>query len=198
MRKLLLCVPMMMLLALPACSGNAPGGSEAENLSLAVRSEYLEMTGWWADVDITADYGRRVYEYRMSARCEDGETALTLTAPDTVAGITARLKEGDGLLEYDGLSVETGTLDGEGLTPVSSIPALIESAKSGYITSCSLEKGESGSLLRLDCGDPEGEPGLGVETVLWFDADSHGLVRGEISVDGLRAVLCEFSNFTKE
>ncbi|MEA4933356.1 MAG: hypothetical protein VB071_07230 [Lawsonibacter sp.] len=197
MRKLLLCVPMITLLLLPACSGGS-GVNKAEELSLTIRGEYLEATSWTADVTVTADYGQRVYQYQLTAAASEDETVLTLSKPETVAGITARLTGKDSVLEYDGMSLETGPLDENGLTPVSAIPALMDAVRSGYITACALEEGESGSLLRLDCGDPEGQPSTGVEMTLWFDADTHALVRGEISLDGFQAVLCEFSNFTKE
>lgn len=195
MRKLLFCVPMMILL-LAACGGGTAGGSEEETLALAIRGEYLKMTSWAATAEITADYGQRVYQYTMSVEASDEETALVITAPETVAGITARLKGKDSLLEYDGVAVETGPMDQQGLTPVSAVPALLKEARSGYMRACALE--EDGALLRMDCGDPEGEPGRGVETTLWFDADTHALTRGEIRVDGFRAILCEFTQFTKE
>lgn len=194
MRKLLCCVLMMPFL-LTAC-GRAAGGNEAEQLALAVRGEYLEMTACAATAEITADYGQRVYQYTMTVEAAEEETALTLTAPETVAGITARLKGKDSLLEYDGMVVETGPMDGEGLTPVSAVPVLLEEAKSGYIRACSLE--EDGALLRVDCGDPEGEPGQGREITLWFETDTHALSRGEVKLDGFRAILCQFSQFTKE
>ena len=38
----------------------------------------------------------------------------------------------------------------------------------------------------------------GVETAVWFDLDTHGLVQGEISVDGARVILCRFTQFTME
>lgn len=191
MRKLLFCVPMMILL-LSACTGGAEG-NEAEELALQIRGEYLAMSSCAGQAAITADYGQRVYQYELAVAVDGEETTLTLSAPDTVAGITARVTGQDGQLEYDGLSVETGPLDPEGLSPVSAVPALLEGARSGYISACGLEE-ESG-LLRVDCGDPEGSPGMGTEISLWFDAAAHGLVRGEISVDGFRAVLCEFSEF---
>lgn len=195
MRKLLLCVPMMTLLLLSACGCSPAGAGEGEELALAIRGEYLEQPAWTAAAAVTADYGQRVYQYELTAACDGEETTLALTAPETVAGIAARLKGEEGLLEYDGISVETGPLDGDGLSPVSAIPVLLETARSGYIRTCTLD-GEAG-LLRLDCGDPEGEPGAGREISLWFDADSHALVKGEISVDGFRAILCEFTDFTK-
>ena len=191
MRKSLLCVLMTALL-LTGC-GQA-GVSEAEQLALAIRGEYLAVDGCTARAAVTADYGQRVYQYELAAAVNGEETVLTLSAPETVAGLTARITGEDSALEFDGLSVETGPLDGSGLTPVSALPALLEAARSGYITACALE--EEGTLLRVDCGDPAGSPGTGTETALWFDASTHALVRGEISVDGFRVILCEFSDFT--
>lgn len=191
MRKCLVCVLMTTLL-LTGC-GKA-GVSEAEELALTIRGEYLAMTGCAARAAITADYGQRVYRYELAVAVSGEETVLTLSAPETVAGLSARLDGEESLLEFDGVSVETGPLDGNGLTPVSAVPALLEAAKSGYITACALE--EDGTVLRVDCGDPAGSPGTGTETALWFDAATHALTRGEISSDGFRVILCEFSDFT--
>ncbi|MEY8403677.1 hypothetical protein AALA54_10110 [Oscillospiraceae bacterium 44-34] len=191
MRKRLLCVLMMTLL-LAGCGQT--GGNEAEELALSIRGEYLAMDNCTVQAAITADYGQRVYEYEMAVAVGEEETVLTLSAPETVAGLTARLTGEENLLEFDGVSVETGPLDENGLTPVSAVPALLEAARSGYITACALE--EDGTLLRMDCGNPAGSPGSGTETALWFDASTHALIRGEVSVDGFRVILCEFSQFT--
>ena len=101
-----------------------------------------------------------MYQYEMDISVEGEETVLHLTAPDTVSGFTARVTGEDSVLEYDGVWVETGPLDESGLTPVSALPALLEEARSGYITACALE--EDGALLRVDLGDPAGSPGTGL------------------------------------
>ena len=191
MRKLLLCVPMILLLA--GCSPSKV--SRAEELALGLRGEYLEMTACSAHLKVTADYGQRVYEYEMDAALEGEEMELTLTAPETVAGMTARFDGEAGTLEYDGVWVETGTLDGEGLTPVSAFPAMVAAARSGYITACALE--EEDTLLRVDCGDPASAPGEGREVTLWFEPTTRDLVRGEISVDGFRVISCVCGDFAK-
>ena len=149
MRKLLLCVPMIMLLS--AC-GRAPGGvGPAEELALTIRGEYAALSTWTAQAEITADYGQRVYEYAVAAEFDGAQTRLTLTALDTVAGLTAVLTENSGALEFDGLWVETGPLDPEGLTPAAALPALVETARTGYITACRLE--EDGLLRAALCYD---------------------------------------------
>ena len=184
---------MMTLVLLTACGGTA-AGDPAEELALTIRGEYAALSTWTAQAEITADYGQRVYEYAVAAEFDGAQTRLTLTAPDTVAGLTAVLTENSGALEFDGLWVETGPLDPEGLTPAAALPALVETARTGYITACRLE--EDG-LLRVDCGDPESDPGVGTETALWFQPDSHQLLRGEISREGFRAIRCDFSDFSK-
>ena len=191
MRKCLICVLMTTLL-LAGCGQER--GNEGEELALTIRGEYLAMDGCAARAAVTADYGQRVYRYEMAVAVSGEETLLTLSAPETVAGLTARMSGGENLLEFDGISVETGPLDENGLTPVSAVPALLEAARSGYITACALE--EEDTLLRVECGDPAGSPGTGAETALWFDAATHALTRGEISTDGFRVILCEFSEFT--
>lgn len=182
------------LLLLAGCFGQ----SEAQktlDLALTIRGEYLSLPGWSAHVSLTADYGQRVYDYELTASSHSEETTLTITAPELLSGVSARWQEKQGFLEYDGICVETGPLDPEGLTPMSAIPALLEAARSAYITSCCME--DSG-LLRIDCGSPDTPPGTGTEFVLWFTADSHDLTRGEILRDGFRCITCTFSQFTKE
>ena len=193
MRKRLFCVLMMTLL-LTGCGGT--GVSEGEQLALTIRGEFLAAQGCSATAEITADYGQRVYQYTMEVSGAGEEMTLTLTAPDTVAGITARLKGEDSLLEYEELVLETGPLNPAGLTPVSAVPALLEAVRSGYITCCTLE--EECGLLRVDCGDPEGTAGSGTEISLWFEANSHQLRRGEIRDDGFRVIDCVFTDFTNE
>lgn len=191
MRKLLFCVPMMILL-LSACTGGAEG-NEAEELALQIRGEYLAMSSCAGQAAITADYGQRVYQYELAVAVDGEETTLTLSAPDTVAGITARVTGQDGQLEYDGLSVETGPLDPEGLSPVSAVPALLEGARSGYIVSCALE--EDGAPAPYGLWGPGGNSGHRKRGIPVVDTSTHALSRGEISVDGFRAILCEFTDF---
>ena len=79
MRKLLFCVPMMILL-LSACTGGAEG-NEAEELALQIRGEYLAMSSCAGQAAITADYGQRVYQYELAVAVDGEETTLTLSAP---------------------------------------------------------------------------------------------------------------------
>ena len=85
-------------------------------------------------------------------------------------------------------------MGGDGAFGPGGPPAPVETARTAYITACRLE--EDG-LLRVDCGDPETSTGTGTDTALWFQLDSHQILRGEISRESFRAIRCEFSDFSK-
>lgn len=198
MRKRL-CALMMTLFLLTGCSGGETGSYSAEELALSIRAEYLAMTACSTTVDITADYGQRVYEYVLDVSWQkDGETVLTVVAPEKIAGVTARIKAGSARLEYDGASVETGMLSADGLSPMEAVPAILEYIVSGYIAECDFEAVGEKQQLWFCCRDPERSPGEGTEAAFWFDADSHALQQAEVMSDGYTVIRCEFNEFTKE
>lgn len=195
-RRAGLCVLTITLcLALAACGGGATG---AEQLALDIRGEYLAMEGCTAELDITADYGQRVYEYGLNLEYRrDGESVLTITSPESVAGVTARLENGSGSLEYDGVRVETGPLDDSGMSPMDAVPVLLDYTARGFMAECVMEDRDQEQVLRIICRDPENQAGQGRECSLWFDPDSHALLQGELSQDGYTVIWCVFSNFQR-
>ena len=191
-----LCAPMIILcLVLTACGGQ--GERQAEQLALDIRGEYMEMTACAGQMEVTADYGQRVYEYSISLQWEaQGDTVLTITAPETVAGVTARIRAGQTALEYDGVRVETGTLNEAGLSPMDALPALLRAAREGFIAECGMELLGEEEVLRVCCRDPEGTAGTGEEYTLWFRPENHALLRGEVAQDGFTVIQCIFTEFT--
>lgn len=195
-----LCALMMILPLLAGCSGGEQGGgTSADELALSIRTEYLAMTACAATVEMTADYGQRVFEYTLSVSWQKGgETLLTVVAPEEIAGITARVQNGSSYLEYDGASLETGLLSAEGLSPMEAVPAIVNYILSGYIAECDFETVGESEQLWFCCRDPECSPGTGTEAAFWFDAESHDLLRAEVFSDGYTVIQCVFTDFTKE
>lgn len=193
MRKSYVVCVLMISLLLSACGGGGAGGPQ--ELVLTIRGEYLSAQGCAAQLEVVADYGQRVYTYTMDVTVTGDEGVLTVTAPEEVAGITVRMSPEQGWLEYDGAALETGPLDGEGLTPVGAVFALLESARSGFIDNCAQEALGDQQTLRVLCRQPELSAGQGRETTLWFDTGTHSLVQGEVRVDGYRVLLCRFQQF---
>ena len=196
MRRILSCVLMMTLL-LAGC-GNDRGDSP-EDLAARIRVEYLALNGWSSVVNLSANYDEQVFDFTVNARWErEGDTVLTVTEPDLVAGITARIRDGETLLEYDGAGLSLGMLDLSGLTPVSAIPALMGYVTTGYMARCSWSGEGEGRELVILFRDPTAAPQEGVEALLYFDPQTHAPRRAEISVDGALRLTAQFADFTME
>ena len=98
-------------------------------------------------------------------------------------------------MTFDGVQLETGPLNEEGLSPLDALPALLTAMESGYIAETGSELLGDQEVLRIFCREPEAEPGQGLETVLWFDKAQKTLLRGELRSDGSTVIQCVFSAF---
>lgn len=195
MRKTLFCVLMIPLLLLTACGGGG-GEATAEEAARQIRTEYLAAVCSGGTAAVTADYGLRVYEFTLDFVWQrEGETVLTITSPEELAGLTARIGAGESYLEYDTISLGTGDLTGEGLTPLELIPTVMGYVLEGYMAECVFEDLDDTAALRVTYRDPETGAGEGVECTQWFDAATHGLLRAELSYDGLLVLKGAFTNF---
>ena len=197
MRKGKTCAQMIMIcLLLSACGEGGENISRAEEKALSIRTGYLSMTACAARLDVTADYGARVYEYGMDLNWKKEEGLLiAITAPEDLAGVAISVTEGQTLLEYDGAKVETGAITPGGLSPVDALPAFLDYAREGLIAGCAEEKLGETDALRVIYREPGATPGTGVEATLWFAIEGGGLLRGELSSDGAVVVQCVFREF---
>jgi len=184
-------------LLLTGCTTVSTGREEA--LATQFREDYTAMTSCTATLQVTADYGQRVYEYEMTVAYEKkGETVLTITAPENIAGVTARIQDGETALVFDGVYLETGALSDTGLSPIDAIPALLAYAQGGYIAQCAIETLDDKQALHLCYRAPEAKDGVGEEAQLWMDTGTGALLRGELSMDGFTVIQCSFTGFSME
>lgn len=196
MRKIVACV-LMMILLLSGCQANG-GGESADEFAAAIRTEYQNLAGWSATADLSAEYDSKVFDFTMAVQWQrEGETVLAITAPDLLAGITARVEKGETVLEYDGAGLSLGALNGDGLTPVSAVTALMERIDQGYMAQCAWT-GPEDSQLAVLCRDPELAANQGTEFLLTFDRSSHALLGTEVSVAGTTMLTISFSDFTMD
>lgn len=192
MRKGKICALMMTLCLLLAACGRG-GAGDNDQLALEIRAAYLAMNGCSATIDITADYGRRVYDYTMAMTwARDGDTLLVIQAPESIAGVTARIGKESASLEYEGVSLETGTLDDQGLSPIGAIPVLLTSAREAFIAESASEPVGEIPALKLTYREPEAVPGTGREISIWFHTETYAPIQAEILSDGARVIYCAF------
>lgn len=202
MRKKLFLLPILLVSLLTSCTqakGASGAGQEqtAEEEARQVRTEFLAAGSCSGTAEVTADYGQRVYEFTLSFSWEkEGETVLTLTAPEELAGLTARAAQGQTRLEFDGISLDTGELTGEGLTPLELVPALMEWTQTGFMAQCVYETLGETPALRVQFRDPDMKAGTGTECTAWFARTGHALLRAELFWNGELVLSGDFSDFT--
>ena len=196
MRKALSCVLMITLL-LSGCRAGS-GGNTPEEEALALRETYQALAGWSASADLSVCYTETVYDFSLDAQWRrDGETVLTVPAPELVAGITARVAQGETVLEYDGAGLSLGLLDDSGLTPVSAVTACMEQIQRGWMAKCAWA-GENDAHLQISFQDPEREDNAGTQFLLTFDRAGYALLSAEVSAQGRTVLSAQFSDFTME
>lgn len=183
-----------LFLAAALCGCGEENGDNQQTLDL--REAFISMESCSGSMDVTADYGQRVYEYTVEFSGDgSGGMNLVLTAPEEVAGITAHITQGQTALEFDGVALETGPLNQAGLSPLDALPAFVSAMQNGYLAESGRELMGETELLRLVFREPDRSPGQGLETVLWFDKERNTLHQGELRSDGYTVVRCSFTSF---
>lgn len=196
MRKTVFCVLMMTLLLTACTGGKGNGDLTADELALQIRTEYLAAPACTGCAVVTVDYGIRVYDFTLDfVWRKEGETVLTVTEPEELAGLTAVVGAGESRLEFQGVSLGTGDLTGEGLTPLEYLPAVMAYIGEGYMAECVYEIVGERETLRILFRDPECKPQEGLECSLWFDKMTHMLLRAELSQDGCSVLHSGFVSF---
>lgn len=155
---------LMMTLLLTACGG---GGEKDEAQRL--QQQYAAVAGAQLEADITCHYGGEIREYTLRCEYAPEGSRVTVTAPQELAGITAEVENGRLLLDYGGVSLDAGSYSGEGLSPVTVLPDLMQAAAEGYIAEMSREERDGRQCLRLGC-DMSSDMSRVYTT--WFDADT--------------------------
>ncbi len=192
MRRVILCAQMISLFLLLCACGS--GNGKTEELALETRTRMINMKTCSFTADLTADYGNRTYEFTVTVSYQkDGESILTITRPDNLAGISVTYTKDGTDLEYDGARLETGSLSSWGLSPMTALPDLLAAAQTETISECGIETLDGMEALQVTCR--EEREGEALEQKLWFDLASGAPLRGEISVDGYTVITCVFTEF---
>lgn len=176
---------LMLILLLTGCGKD---NSELDR-AMALRSNLLKSGGTSFKVDITADYGDKLNLFAMDCQADaQGNIRFSVTAPESIAGITGTIAEGTGQLTFDNTALYFDLLTDEQLSPVSAPWILMKTLRSGYLTSVGMEE----DILRLTIDDSYEDNALQLD--IWLD-DIDIPQRAEVLYDGkniLSMVVKEF------
>jgi hypothetical protein len=167
---------MTALLSLASCAAQQ---ERVEDNALEIRTAIIEAQSISVTSAVTANYGDRVYTFSLdyTESADGGE--IKILAPQSIAGVTARVTGGGVKLVYDGAELDTGVMaDGE-TTPAGAVPTLIAQWRTGFVTSGVSERyGERDTFaMTTDISDV-------VSQKTWFDASTKLPIRAEIISGG--------------
>lgn len=178
-------IPILLILVLLA---GCAGARDTMDRAMALRSALLAK-GAEFDAAVTADYGDKSYSFGMHCRMEaQGKVTFSVTAPETIAGITGTVSASGGKLTFDGNALAFTLLADGQVSPVSGPWLLMKTLRSGYLTSCGVEDG----CLRIAIDDSYEDDALHLD--VWLD-ESDCPKRGEILWKGRRILTVEIENF---
>lgn len=183
-KRILIVVLFAVILMFSSCSEGFDGASECAR-------RFSSVSAMDARVRIIADFPSREATYIVDYTYKkDGDDALTIRAPENVAGVGAVISKGSASLTFDGASLETGELSKNGISPLSAIPSLISVWNGGNIAEAHyMNLGENETAFVITrISSPDGE----TEYRTWFLKDNCAPVRAEIFSDGRRIIQCEF------
>lgn len=180
-RILVLLLAVMMLCG---CSANADSMDRAMNLRGKIQQKEVTF-----DTSLTADYGDKVYTFSMTCRGDtQGNLQFTVTEPESIAGITGKVSKGSGKLTFDGQVLAFDILADGLISPVSGPWVMLETLRSGFLTSCSRE----GELLRVAIDDSYEEKALHLD--IWLSEEDLPQ-QCEIYWQGRRLLSMDVKNF---
>ena len=178
-------IPILLILVLLA---GCAGARDTMDRAMALRSALLAK-GAEFDAAVTADYGDKTYSFGMHCRMEaQGKVTFSVTAPETIAGITGTVSASGGKLTFDGNALAFTLLADGQVSPVSGPWLLMKTLRSGYLTSCGVEDG----CLRIAIDDSYEDDALHLD--VWLD-ERDCPKRGEILWKGRRILTVEIENF---
>ena len=186
MKKRSLMIFVLLIAVLPGCKT----GHDALERGMQLRSRLVSSNGYTFDTQITADFGDKLYTFEMNCRADSaGDLTFTVTAPETIAGITGTISGREGKLTFGDSALAFELLAEGRLSPVSAPWVLIHTLHQGYLTACS----ETDSGLVLSINDRYEENALNLSVYLGDDDLPTG---AEIFWEGSRILSLTVANFS--
>lgn len=187
-----LAAPMMTLLLLCLLTGC---GEETMTRESKALEQYAALTSFSGTAQVTADYQTKIYQYELNLSGDLASGCLEVMAPENIAGITFFWSNGGGTAQFEDVSLETGTLSPDGLSPVDAMPLFLTALTTGKLNDACLETLGEKEVLRLTLANPACPEGKS-EVTLWLSAEDFALCRGEIAWEGETVVIYRFTEFS--
>lgn len=174
----------LLLLFLTGCSE-----SKELNEGMQLRSRLLQAETCSFSLGVHAESGQQLYSFSMDCRADSsGNIAFTVTQPATISGISGKLSASGGAVTFDDTALDFPLQAENQLSPVSAPWILMNTLRSGYITSACREDGS----VRLSMDDSFEEDALRLD--IWLD-EARLPGHADVLENGRRILSLDVSNF---
>ena len=178
---------LLLCLCLTACGDSKADRSMQQAVDF--RTALMSAEGCVFLAEVSADFGEKIYEFTL--QCDytpDDSAALTVTAPEMIAGIEATVSADGAKVTFDDTELDFGRLANGRVAPMA-LPWLLGRAwSSEYIGSA----GKDGENTLMTCLMGYGDEEITVET--WLDENSVP-IRCDVSCDGVRCLAVTITEF---
>ena len=157
--------------------------------AMTFREDLLEAKGCSFDAAVTADYGDSLHSFSMACQGDgQGNLTFTVTGPESISGITGRIRQSGGELIFDDTALQFTLLTDRQLSPGSAPWIFLKTLRSGYLTSAAQE--EEG--IRISADDSYEDDALHLDIRL---SKENLPVSAEILWNNRRILTLEIENF---
>jgi len=187
-RRWVVALSLAWILSLSACGVKK---NRALQDALDFRSSLAAAGGCSFQADISARYDEADQMFSGACRYKTEEGAeITLTAPDTIAGIQAKVTKDGADVSFEDTAVAFGPLAEGSFAPMA-IPYILGSCWAGeWIESAGEENGSVHVVYEKGCGNEQ----IRVDT--WFSAETGEPELAELSGSGQKAATVRLSDFS--
>lgn len=181
MKRLCLILAMLFCLLLTGC-GSGKSEKQFEEFSANVRQQSsLRFTA-----EMRAEYDDHTAKFTLAYEGNGDKCSVTVIEPEIVSGITMRFEDGKMALDCNSISIDTGFLDENGLTPINALPLIVKAMGSGHLDSCSRE--DSMTVWHIVPSDD-------ITVALWVDSSTMTPARAELVSGGRVRIFCDFTQW---
>lgn len=190
-KGVLMILPFLLLL-----SGCGVGEGNPDQAAIGLQETYRQLTAFQAQAQVTADYGDRAYQYTVLCQGNAQTGGLTVTEPESIAGAGTRWENGQTCLDYEELTLETGQLSPDGLSPADALPVLLDTCANGALLESGwVDWGEAERCLYLLLQNPNAQKST---AALWADPETGAIYQAEMLWEEQRVIQFVFSEFVLE
>lgn len=159
------------------------------DLALALRSKVLCATSCSFEAQIVADYGDVTYSFALLCTADNtGSLNFTVSAPESISGITGNLNQAGGKLTFDDVALAFPVLAEKMVSPVSGPWVFLSALRGGYITSA----GSDGEYIRVSIRDQYEDNAMQLD--VWLDGQNVP-VQADVIWENRRILTMQIRNF---